>query len=67
MLGDIITGINGKPVKLQKDLFGILDDLKPNDRIQVEVLRDGQPKQVTVTLGERSDDSATRGGYIQPD
>jgi S1-C subfamily serine protease len=67
VLGDVITGINGKPVKLQKDLFGILDDLNPNDRIQVEVLRDGQPRQLTVTLGERSDDNATRGGYIQAD
>jgi hypothetical protein len=28
VLGDIITGLNGKPIKLQKDLFGILDDCK---------------------------------------
>ncbi len=28
VLGDIITGFNGKPVKLQKDLFALLDDCK---------------------------------------
>ena len=28
VLGDIITGIDGRPVKSQKDLFNILDDCK---------------------------------------
>lgn len=67
VLGDILTGINGKALKLQKDLFGALDDLKPGDTVQLDLLRDGQKEQVSVTLGERNDPTATANPTIGPD
>ncbi|KAK9820272.1 hypothetical protein WJX72_008397 [[Myrmecia] bisecta] len=54
VLGDIITGIDGRPVKVQKDLFEILDDCKVGQKIEVDVLREGRQRKVPVTLGERS-------------
>ena len=67
VLGDILTGINGKAIKLQKDLFAALDDLKPGDKVELDIVREGKQDQVSVTLGERSDPSATANGAIGPD
>ena len=36
-LGDVITGVNGKTIKAQKDLFGALDELKVGDKVQLEI------------------------------
>ena len=55
-LGDIIVGIDGKPVKLQRDLFEALDEKRPGDRVEVEVLREGDKgsaQKITVELGGR--------------
>ncbi|KAK9833357.1 hypothetical protein WJX84_002035 [Apatococcus fuscideae] len=52
-LGDVITGVNGKTIKAQKDLFGALDELKVGDKVQLEILRDGKKMNVEVTLADR--------------
>lgn len=67
VLGDILTGIDGKAIKLQKDLFAALDDLKPGDKVQLDIVREGKTEQVAVTLGERNDPSATANATIGPD
>lgn len=67
MLGDILTGINGKAIKLQKDLFAALDDLKPGDKVDLDIVREGKQEQVSVTLGERADPSASATATIGPD
>lgn len=67
VLGDVLTGINGKAIKLQTDLFAALDDLKPGDKVQLDIIREGKQDQVSVTLGERNDPSATANGAIGPD
>lgn len=38
VLGDIILALNNKPVKLQKDLFAILDDCKVRCRCRLPSL-----------------------------
>lgn len=53
ILGDIIVGIDGRPVRLQRDLFEALDEKRPGDKIEVEVTRDGRRTQLYVTLGGR--------------
>ena len=55
ILGDIIQGINGKKIKLQRDLFQILDDLRPGDKIKLDINRDGKSMEVSLTLGGRED------------
>ena len=49
-LGDVIVGLDGKPVESVDDLTTILDHKKVGDRVTVEVMRDGRRHQVTVTL-----------------
>ena len=51
--GDVITAIDGKEIKLQRDLFEILDERRPGDKIKLEVLRNGQRMAFEVELGGR--------------
>ena len=53
ILGDIIVGLNGKQVKIQRDLFEALDEKRPGDVVQVELLRDGAKVTLDLTLGGR--------------
>ena len=52
--GDIITALDGTPVDTFDELLSYLTTNKsPGDSIVLTVLRDGQPLDITVTLGER--------------
>jgi len=53
VLGDVITAINGRPTKLQRELFEVLDEKRPGDTIKVEVLRGSEKQTIPVTLGGR--------------
>ncbi len=53
VLGDVITAIEGREIKLQRELFEILDEKRPGDKIKVEVLRGGEKKMFEVILGGR--------------
>lgn len=54
-LGDIITGINGKPVASAEDLYSVLDDCKVGQTVTVDFLRDGEKRGTArVTLVDRS-------------
>lgn len=56
MIGDVIVGLNGKPVRKEGDLFEALDNCKVGDTVQVEVLRGkgARKETVKVTLAERA-------------
>jgi S1-C subfamily serine protease len=49
--GDIITALNGQPVRTPEDLLTALRQTKPGDEAQVQIVRDGQPTTLTVTIG----------------
>jgi serine protease Do/serine protease DegQ len=51
--GDIITAINGKPVKDAQGLRNSIGMLSIGDRVDVALLRDGKPRRVTAVIGER--------------
>jgi S1-C subfamily serine protease len=52
--GDVITSIDGQPVPTFDHLLAYLTTNKsPGDTVVLTVLRDGQPMDVTVTLGAR--------------
>lgn len=53
VLGDIITGFNGKPVKLQKDLFGYLDDCKVGQEVELSVKRGNKTETIRLTLADQ--------------
>ena len=51
--GDIITSLDGHKVKGMDELIAAVDAKKPGDEIEVTLLRGGDEKTVTVTLGNR--------------
>ena len=53
ILGDVIVAIDGKEIKLQRDLFQTLDEKRPGDKIKLEVLRNSQRLAFDIELGGR--------------
>jgi S1-C subfamily serine protease len=54
--GDIITAIDGQRVDLTHPLDLILSERSPGDVVKLDVLRNGEPLSLTVTLGTRPSD-----------
>src|SRR5262249_16184039 len=50
--GDVITAANGKPIKGSRELAREVGMLPPGTSVKFDVLHDGTPKTVTLTLGE---------------
>ena len=50
IVGDIIQGAAGKPVRRVDELFAILERHKPGQTLRLEVLRNGKTVEVDVTL-----------------
>ncbi|GIL98428.1 hypothetical protein Vretimale_3809, partial [Volvox reticuliferus] len=69
VLGDIVTAIDGRPVKNYSDLVDILDEKRVGDTVKVDILRSqtdnlfasGAARRMTVrvTLGERGQVNVT--------
>jgi serine protease Do len=51
--GDIITTIDGKPVKDGDDLVALISEYKPGATVDFGYLRNGQAMHATVTIGDR--------------
>ncbi len=52
--GDIITAIDGQPVRRPEDFVAYLEaNKRAGDTVTLTIVRDGQPRDVQVTLGER--------------
>jgi len=55
MTGDIILSFDGKEIAAMRKLPRIVADTPINKVVKIELLRDGKPKTVTVTLGEMNE------------
>src|SRR6185312_11011493 len=53
--GDVILEVDGQDVVQPDDLARLVAARKPGETVTMTVLRDGQKKQVEVTLGKRPD------------
>ena len=51
--GDVITKIDGRAVRTMDDVVAAVNAKKPGQKVAVSVLRDGQPKTITVDLAQR--------------
>jgi serine protease DegQ len=51
--GDVITEFDGKKVENANDIRKILQDKKPDDKVKVKILRNGETKELELTLGTR--------------
>ncbi|GAX82829.1 hypothetical protein CEUSTIGMA_g10255.t1 [Chlamydomonas eustigma] len=58
ILGDVVVGMEGRPVRNLSDLFAVLDDRRSGDRVKVDIIRDSKATSLTLVLGERALGSA---------
>jgi len=52
VFGDVISAVDGTPVKTIEDLQAVLDPRKPGDRVLLKVARAGKTRDVSLTLIE---------------
>ena len=52
--GDVIISFDGKKVYSAKKLTGLVRKTEPGSRVKIKLIRDGDDKRLTVTLGEKS-------------
>ena len=50
--GDVVTALNGTPVKDSRDLARNVAALAPGSSVKLDILRNGESKTLTITLGE---------------
>jgi serine protease Do len=50
--GDVVTALNGTSVKDSRDLARMVAALAPGSSVKLDILRSGESKTLTVTLGE---------------
>ena len=50
--GDVITAVNGTPVKDARDLARTIGTIAPNATVKLDLIRGGQAKTISLTLGE---------------
>jgi serine protease Do/serine protease DegQ len=56
--GDIITSVNGNPVRTGQALKNAIGSLRVGDKVEIGVLRDGKPRKLTATIAERSESAS---------
>ena len=49
-LGDIVVGVDGKPVETIEDLMDLMEQHKVGDQVMIDYVRGNRRLQVTVTL-----------------
>jgi len=65
--GDVITELDGKPISGANDLRLKIGAMGPGTTVHLKLLRNGQPREVTLTLGESptARSAANAGGQAQ--
>lgn len=51
LVGDVILSLNGKPIIMSADLPHLVGGLKPGQKAELDVVRDGSRKKLSVTVG----------------
>jgi serine protease Do len=61
--GDVILRFDGKPIEKHTDLPRVVGNTKPNQKVTVQIWRNGAQRDIGLTLGETEPDRvAQRGG-----
>lgn len=60
--GDVIRKLNGQQVDDADQFTALITNLNPGTETTLEILRDGQPLTIKVTLGERPTNLSAQGG-----
>ena len=66
--GDVITAVNGTPVKDARDLARNISMMAPGSSVKLDILHKGETKTLTLTLGEMPNDQQAKAdtGSEQP-
>ncbi|MDR0374676.1 MAG: Do family serine endopeptidase [Treponema sp.] len=64
--GDFITAVNGRDARDMNHLTLMVGDLKPGDRAEFALFRDGAAQKFTVTIEERTNDVASDNKKLWP-
>jgi len=51
--GDIVTAIQGAPIRTHHDYIDKVKTLRVGQRVKISIVRDGQPRELTLTVAER--------------
>jgi serine protease Do len=65
--GDVVIGLNGKPVDDSRHLRLAVGEMSPGTSVQLEVLRDGKERSFSVTLREMPGQQLTANNNEGPD
>jgi Do/DeqQ family serine protease len=64
--GDVITSLNGRNVANASELRNSIGLLRIGDKVEIGLLREGKPRRVTASIGERSESTADAAAQIHP-
>jgi len=64
-LGDVIVGLDGKPVRSSGDILVALEARKAGEKVKLEMIRDGRRADATVTLSPATEASGPDAPDIQ--
>jgi serine protease Do len=67
--GDVVTALNGTPLKDSRELARKVAALPPGSSVKLDILRNGESKTLTITLGEMPNRKQANAGNreTQPD
>ena len=64
-IGDVITAVDGRPIRRQADMRNVLGLLRVGQRVDIEVLRDGGQRTLSAQIAPRRD-VELRGEQLSP-
>ena len=64
--GDVVTGVNGHSVETGSDLQVIVSEDAPGSKIELDVMRNGHPEKVNLTVGEYHKDQQVAASTSDP-
>jgi Do/DeqQ family serine protease len=64
--GDFITSLNGKEVRGMNHLTLMVGDLKPGERVNFQIIRDGVQRELQVRIEERKMETASENNKLWP-
>jgi len=57
-VGDVIRSVNGTEIAASSDLPPLIGAMPPGSKVRLGILRDGKPREISVTLTELAEDAA---------
>ena len=65
--GDIVLKVDGKDVTPEQTLSYIVANIAPGKKISLDIIREGTPRKVNVTVGERPSEQEIASSNFNPD